>query len=1709
LTISRNFNSIKIGLASPEHVKKWSHGEVKKPETINYRTLKPEKDGLFCEKIFGPIKDWECSCGKYKRIRYKGVICDRCGVEVTKSITRRERMGHIKLASPVSHVWYFKAIPSPLSLLLDIPPRNLEKILYFAPDRRREQLFEVIESDETDLERGDIILEAEYRIHKKYNEKLKAEPVYNINKIKMFSHKTGDVISEEEDQNLQKIFGKIFYQKELLFPVSEEEKPENEEEKEEIEEESRNAKEEAKEELTDNKETQYRITKIDGLISETNLKRLEEEKNLSLQAKLSTQNIEESCYIVINPGNTSYKTGEIILEVEKLILSNYDPEFKAGIGAEAIKGLLKELTLDKLTLELREELKKTSGQKMKKIIKRLQIVEAFRKSHCKPEWMILEIIPVIPPDLRPMVQLEGGRFATSDLNDLYRRVINRNNRLKRLLELGAPEIIIKNEKRMLQEAVDALIDNGRRGRAVLGAGNRPLKSLSDMLKGKKGRFRQNLLGKRVDYSGRSVIVVGPNLKFYQCGLPKKMALELFKPYVMRELVAQDLAHNIKTAKKIVEKGKPEVWSILKEIVENRPILLNRAPTLHRLGIQAFKPILVEGNAIQIHPLVCAAFNADFDGDQMAVHVPLSTEAQAEAEILMLSSNNILSPANGLPIALPSQDIILGCYYLTMRESGQKGEGKIFGNPNEAIRAYEDGIVDLHAKIKYKIHNSLKGTTVGRIIFNEIFPDDMDFISLTVTKKSLEKIISFVYRKYGKEVTVDILDKIKKIGFNFSTSSGISIGVVDLEIPSQKDKILEVTEKEVDKIQEQYNYGLIMDDEREQKIVNTWTKAADDVVDAILKNLSKFNPLYIMADSGARGSKRQIGQLAGMRGLMADPSGKIIEFPIRSNFRDGLSVLEYFISTHGARKGLADTALRTSKSGYLTRRLVDVAQDAIIREEDCGTSDGIIIRAFQDDGNIIETLEERLVGRITQEEVLDPKSGEALVELGEEIDEKSAKKISEAGIKEVKVRSVLTCRAEHGICAKCYGKDMATGKLANIGEAVGVIAAQSIGEPGTQLTLRTFHTGGVKISGEDITLGLPRVEQLFEVRKPKKQAVISEINGIVEEIITDSDDRKQVVINPETSKEDKDSNGEKKKNYNIPFELRLTVEKGQKIRAGERLTVGFIDPHDILKIQGIKAVQEYLLKEIQAVYRSQGVKINDKHIETIIRQIARLNMIYVRSARDSELLSGELVYISDFEKANEKVVEENKEINKKNRELLANKKTISSLVNNKIGEVIVKEGEVITDKVIPKIEASDFTALIVEDKENKQHVIVKGENSLIERITGNILVSGIENNIQGNGTETYNPNDSKIKFNEIIDKEMAVNIANSDIRTISYARPDIYEKIENRITAENIINPEDSQVLVSANKQLTSSEVDKIIKVKVDTIKIWEETKEISIRDGLVKSIKDEIIGRPIGEDIKDPISGNIIADKDQIISKNLIKKILLYKLSDLPLEDGRYFSLEGRTLEFLYDKAVGKIAALDILDPETGEVIINGGKKITRNHATEICNRHLDLIKVRANNKVTCINIIENVGFIRRKKFVAVGMPIIQGITQASLSTESFLSAASFQRTTHVLTNASIKGKVDKLYGLKENVIIGNIVPAGTGLNKYREIEVDYSHVEEEKMEEIFKEAEGEQEKSEADIFKEEDRGSKEKISDPTTDQESELNQENRETKDKKSINNG
>ena len=1073
-----NFESIKIGLASPERIREWSYGEVKKPETINYRTLKPEKDGLFCERIFGPQKDWECHCGKYRRVRYKGVICDRCGVEVTKSKVRRSRMGHIELAAPMSHIWYFKGIPSRMGLLLDMSPRSLEKILYFAS------------------------------------------------------------------------------------------------------------------------------------------------------------------YVVINPGETGLNEKELINEDKfRTVYREHGNTFEVGMGAEAVKKLLQNIDLEKESKMLREDLKDSTGQKRVRTIRRLEVVEAFRKSGNKPEWMILDAIPVIPPDLRPMVQLDGGRFATSDLNDLYRRVINRNNRLKRLLELGAPDIIVRNEKRMLQEAVDALIDNGRRGRPVTGPGNRPLKSLSDMLKGKQGRFRQNLLGKRVDYSGRSVIVVGPELKFYQCGLPRKMALELFKPFVMDRLVKEGYAHNIKSAKSIVEKVKPEVWDVLEDVIKSHPVLLNRAPTLHRLGIQAFEPILVEGKAIKLHPLVCTAYNADFDGDQMAVHVPLSVEAQAEARFLMLSVNNILAPKDGSPITTPSQDMVLGSYYLTIEsQGGEKGTGSIFKDYNELLMAYQTKAVELHATVKMRkvLEDGRKGlieSTVGRFIFNENMPQDLGFvdrnedpfgleIDFLVDKKALGKIIDRCFRRHGNTKTAEVLDHIKALGFKYSTVGGITVAVADMKIPKEKAEYIAAAEKQVDKFEKAYGRGLISDEERYEKVIETWTETTNKVTDALMDGLERMNNIYIMAHSGARGSKNQIRQLAGMRGLMANASGKTVEIPVKSNFREGLSVMEYFISSHGARKGLSDTALRTADSGYLTRRLVDVSQDVIVRDYDCGTTETSTIVAIKEGNEVIEEIYDRIVGRYTIDPIVNPTTGEVIVEADSMIMEEQAEKIVAAGIEEVEIRTVLNCKTRHGVCSKCYGRNLATGKEVNIGEAIGIIAAQSIGEPGTQLTMRTFHTGGV--AGGDITQGLPRVEELFEARKPKGLAVIAEIDGRVE--IDETGKRKEIIVIP--------NEGEKQV-YSIAYNSRLRVKQGQMVKAGDPLTQGSINPHDIVRVKGIDGVQEYIVKEVQRVYRLQGVDVNDKHIEVIVRQM--LSKVKVEDPGDTDLLPGGYEDVLTFDKCNEEAI----------------------------------------------------------------------------------------------------------------------------------------------------------------------------------------------------------------------------------------------------------------------------------------------------------------------------------------------------------------------------------------------------------------------------------------------------------------------------------------
>ena len=1093
------FDAIKIGLASPEKIREWSRGEVTKPETINYRTLKPEKDGLYCERIFGPSKDWECHCGKYKKIRYKGVVCDRCGVEVTKSSVRRERMGHIELAAPVSHIWYFKGIPSRMGLILDLSPRVLEKVLYFAS-------YIVLDAGETDLE---------YK----------------------------QVLSEKEYQDARETWGN---------------------------------------------------------------------------------------------------------------------KFRVGMGAEAIKELLQAIDLEKEAAELKTGLKESSGQKRARIIKRLEVVEAFRESGNQPEWMIMDAIPVIPPDLRPMVQLDGGRFATSDLNDLYRRIINRNNRLKRLLELGAPDIIVRNEKRMLQEAVDALIDNGRRGRPVTGPGNRALKSLSDMLKGKSGRFRQNLLGKRVDYSGRSVIVVGPELKIYQCGLPKEMAIELFKPFVMKELVSRGISQNIKNAKKLVERLDTQVWDVLEEVIKEHPVMLNRAPTLHRLGIQAFEPILVEGKAIKLHPLVCTAFNADFDGDQMAVHLPLSVEAQAECRFLLLSPNNLLKPSDGGPVAVPSQDMVLGIYYLTQERPGAIGEGKFFKSVNEAILAYENGVCTLHSRIKVRVTKKnaageeISGTvesTLGRFLFNEILPQDLGYVDRSkeenfllpevdfhVGKKQLKQILEKVINTHGASKTAEVLDLIKATGYKYSTRAAMTVSISDMTVPAQKPQMLAEAQATVDKISQNFRRGLITEEERYRAVVETWNETDKELTDVLLAGLDKYNNIFMMADSGARGSNQQIKQLAGMRGLMADTTGRTIELPIKSNFREGLDVLEYFMSAHGARKGLSDTALRTADSGYLTRRMVDVSQDLIIREVDCmegaETIPGMTVKAFMDGKETIESLKDRITGRYSCEDIKD-RDGNVIVKRNHMITPSRAAKILSVGVDEkgepiesVKIRTILTCRSHIGICAKCYGANMATGEAVQVGEAVGIIAAQSIGEPGTQLTMRTFHTGGV--AGDDITQGLPRVEELFEARKPKGLAIIAEFGGVA--TIKDTKKKREVVItNNET--------GETKA-YLIPYGSRIKVMDGAVLEAGDELTEGSVNPHDLLKIKGIRAVQDYMLREVQRVYRLQGVDISDKHIEVIVRQM--LKKVRIENNGDTDFLPGTLVDVLDYEDINEKLIAEGKE-----------------------------------------------------------------------------------------------------------------------------------------------------------------------------------------------------------------------------------------------------------------------------------------------------------------------------------------------------------------------------------------------------------------------------------------------------------------------------------
>ncbi len=1210
------FDAIKIGLASPDKILEWSHGEVKKPETINYRTLKPEKDGLFCERIFGPSKDWECHCGKYKKIRYKGVICDRCGVEVTKASVRRERMGHIKLAAPVSHIWYFKGIPSRMGLILDISPRTLEKVLYFAS------------------------------------------------------------------------------------------------------------------------------------------------------------------YIVLDPGSTSLQYKQVLSEKEyREEVEKYGGTggFRVGMGAEAVQELLRAIDLEKDSAELRKALNDATGQKRARIIKRLEVVEAFLNSGNRPEWMIMDVIPVIPPDIRPMVQLDGGRFATSDLNDLYRRIINRNNRLARLLELGAPDIIVRNEKRMLQEAVDALIDNGRRGRPVTGPGNRALKSLSDMLKGKQGRFRQNLLGKRVDYSGRSVIVVGPELKIYQCGLPKEMAIELFKPFVMKELVSNGTAHNIKNAKKMVERLQSEVWDVLEDVIKEHPVMLNRAPTLHRLGIQAFEPILVEGKAIKLHPLVCTAFNADFDGDQMAVHLPLSVEAQAECRFLLLSPNNLLKPSDGGPVAVPSQDMVLGIYYLTQERPGAVGEGMMFKSVNEAILAYENKAATLHSRVKVRVSKTMPdGTvktgiiesTIGRFIFNEIIPQDLGFVDRSVpenelnlevdfhvAKKQLKQILEKVINVHGATQTAVTLDDIKAIGYKYSTRAAMTVSISDMTVPESKPQLIADAQATVDRIAKNYRRGLITEEERYKEVIETWKNTDDQLTHDLLTGLDKYNNIYMMADSGARGSDKQIKQLAGMRGLMADTTGHTIELPIKSNFREGLDVLEYFISAHGARKGLSDTALRTADSGYLTRRLVDVSQDLIIREVDCCEGRDIPfmeIKSFMDGNEVIEELEERITGRYIAETITDPDTGEVVVKANHMVTPKRAaavmKVLNKTGRKSVKIRTVLSCKSHIGVCAKCYGANMATGQPVQVGEAVGIIAAQSIGEPGTQLTMRTFHTGGV--AGGDITQGLPRVEELFEARKPKGLAIITEFGGTV--AIKDTKKKREITVTDE-------ENGNSK-TYLIPYGSRIKVMDGQVLEAGDELTEGSVNPHDILKIKGVRAVQDYMIQEVQRVYRLQGVEINDKHIEMIVHQM--LKKVKLEESGDSDVLPGVSMDVLDYNEMNDALIAEGKKPAEGKQVMLG-----------------ITKASLATDSFLSAASFQETTKVLTEAAINGKidHLIGLKENVII----GKPIPAGT-------GMKRYR----KVKLDtELIDDEIVLS---EDDEEVTAQEPDENSAINEDNVAEEVLDIDDME-----------------------------------------------------------------------------------------------------------------------------------------------------------------------------------------------------------------------------------------------------------------------------------------------------------------------------
>ena len=1642
----REIAGVRIKLSSPERIRELSSGEVKKPETINYRTLRPEKDGLFCERIFGPTRSFECACGKYKRSgpKFKGITCDRCGVTVTDNRVRRERMGHIELAAPVVHIWYLRGIPSRLSLLLGTATKDLEKVVYFAPSRRREQVFKVVvDGKRHDLvKKGDGISSCEEFIHRHYDPKFKAEEAYRIVSVDDIPLAEGDVIGANMVSRYRAEYGDSLFKVEPAYRC--------------VEsggtlaagdilgtgrlEELRATENPAVERALVGNQEAFLVTAAahlpfakNDVISDSEYKLFHEKYTGRFSAQMETRTIEDPCYIVKEQGDSPFERGCIILESEYRLCAAYDKKFSAAIGAEGVQDLLRVLDMNELAEELREEIAESSGQKKRKLVKRLNVVEDFRKSDSKPQWMVLNVLPVIPPDLRPMVQLDGGRFATSDLNDLYRRVINRNNRLKKLQELKAPEIIIRNEKRMLQEAVDALIDNGRVGKAVLGAGNRPLKSLSDLLRGKKGRFRQNLLGKRVDYSGRSVIVIGPHLKIYQCGLPKQMALELFKPFVMQKLVERGLAPNVKSARRLIERGREEVWAILEEIIKDHPVLLNRAPTLHRLGIQAFEPVLMEGKAIRLHPLVCTAFNADFDGDQMAVHVPLSLEAQAEARLLMLSAHNLLSPASGKPIVTPSQDIVLGIFFLTqLREDLRKERLYYFRDLDDCNTALNHGVVHVNTPVMLRWNGEWMETSPGRALFNSVLPPKLRFINKAVDKKGLAKLLDDAFDQVSPAQLVATLDAIKALGYTWSTRSGVSFGLDYVVIPPQKKEVVDATLIQEGEISSQYQMGILTEEEYLRQKELLWSNASREVAEHIVQNMAEQNHLRMMVDSGARGTKSQVAQMAGIRGLMADPSGRIIDYPIVANFREGLNMLEYFISTHGARKGLADTALRTAKSGYLTRRLVDVAQDLIVTEEDCGTEKGICIEPLLQDGNVVIPLSDRVAGRTALQDIRHPVTGDVLVAAGEEISPECAKLLDRLELRQIWVRSPMTCGLRNGICRTCYGRDLATRKKVSIGEAVGVVAAQSIGEPGTQLTMRTFHTGGVRLTGEDITQGLPRIEQLFEVRRPKKVAFLSKMEGTVVEIRETEGKRKVIVASHEGDKE-------QRLQYNVPISQNLLVSEGDVVQRGQELTEGHKDPQDLLECLGVEEVQKYLVDAIQEVYRSQGVPINNKHIEVILRKVAPNNRVRIVEEGDSSFVASELVWLDDLERDMAQVRVDNDVYLEEATRVLQGLVLRDVVATGNAEAVLSYKGEELSAEKLRRIlmPGTPVTELMVTGEEGVVRVIL-GEATFRRLMEGLELIAPFEG-----------PDGVAVDPTPALTMPQLSLISRAEPRRILVRNTEALKALEDVAYLAEDVRAEGA-VLLAKDTLLDRVAVAALKGTRVEGVKIWKNTERLVVSElmqgYLIKNVWGHPLGRVLGKD------GQEIREAlPSIVDGAVVRGLLEGDFSAIETQ-GEILSADRVLRSILQDRAYGRVLLEDV-PGRKGQVAARSGQLVDQDLIEKLVRAFPEQLHLRTIHATAeMCPLIQQVTFVRRLREEPQARPLLHGITKAALATDSFLSAASFQQTAQVLAAAAVRGEVDPLRGLKENVIIGHLVPAGTGVDRYRQIEVRRSDGEEKEL---------------------------------------------------------